>query len=129
MSLVESKYFKCEQCREFAIRLLFTDEVTTPEGVRDFAVRNKRQYEMEECEVWVIGPPTDLTDEDCVHLTTKIWPQLESSRFIKPSDFRNHIMSMEENHCKDSAKNDREALVVDLDTLANNYGFESSSKD
>lgn len=76
------------------------------EDINTFADQNKHFYDKEKCQVWIIGPPTDLTDEDCEHLTAKVWPHIEEPKYIRPSVFRKHIEFMEENHCNPSKTKD-----------------------
>ena len=121
MSLVESTYFSCESCGKKSIRVLFAPWVRERDEVIAFCERNKEQYESEKCEVWLIGPPTNHNDEDCFHLTTKIWPSLERSEIIRPSKFREHIAYMEENHC--NRDEPVKTGIEDFRAFSKAYGF------
>ena len=55
MMLVESKYFQCEECEEYSIRLIFAPGANTPKKLVLFADMMRSEIEKEDCEVWVIG--------------------------------------------------------------------------
>lgn len=123
MSRVESKYWKCGQCGENCIRVLFAPWLLDAQDIISFADRNQHKYESEDCEVWVVGKPIDHNDNDSPLLTAKIWPTLERAENIRPSDFRKHIVHMEENHCHLEADCKVSYGIDDLRTLRKNYGF------
>ena len=123
MSMVESKYWTCEQCGEYCIRLMFAPWLGDTQEIISFADRNKDKYESEDCEVWIIGQPSDPDDKDGPLLTAKIWPTLERAENIRPSDFRKHIVHMEESHCDLDGDCKSPYGIDDLRTLRKNYGF------
>ena len=97
--LVENKYFECEQCGEYCMRLIFAPNSATDNALRDFTEMMRTDFEQEHCEVWLIGPPENDYDEDCGHLTMQVWPVQGEPKLIPASLFNKHIVEIEECHC------------------------------
>ena len=54
--LVENKYFECEKCGEYCMRLIFAPDSATDSALRAFTEIMRSDFEQEHCEVWVIAP-------------------------------------------------------------------------
>ena len=97
--LVENKYFECEECGEYCMRLIFAPDSATDSALRAFTEMMRSDFEQEHCEVWVIGPPENDYDEDCGHLTMQVWPVQGEPKSIPASVFNKRIVELEERHC------------------------------
>lgn len=97
--LVENKYFECEECGEYCIRLIFAPNSRTDCELMAFTEMLRSDFEHEFCEVWVIGPPENNHDEDCGHLTMQVWPIQGEPKSIPASVFNKRIVDREERHC------------------------------
>ena len=97
--LVENKYFECEKCGEYCMRLIFAPDSATDSALRDLTEMMRSDVEQEHCEVWVIGPPENDYDEDCGHLTMQVWPVQGEPKSIPASVFNKRIVELEERHC------------------------------
>jgi len=98
--LVESKYFECEECREYSIRLIFAPEAKSATQLLAFTQMMKPDIEKESCEVWIIGAPENELDEDCGHITMQAWPTQTKPELIPASEFNTRIVHIEQNHCQ-----------------------------
>jgi len=97
--IVESKYFQCEKCGENSIRLIFAPQAETALQLIEFCEMIRPDFEKDNCEVWIIGPPENKTDPDCGHITMQAWPSQKKPILIPANEFNKRIVTLEENHC------------------------------
>ena len=95
----ENKVFPCSKCNNIIGKLIFADDITSPNEMKSVAKKFELEASVSPYPVWIIGAPDSDNDDIAKHLTLQITPIKGKTCWEHPDKMYRRLIELDNDHC------------------------------